>query len=102
MENHVYREDEVETPAAKIGGDSPQYPDALRSSGIEGNVVVQFIVNEDGRYDPGSMKVISSSNPAFTAAVKDALPGMRFSAARVGGKKVRQLVELPFEFHLNK
>jgi TonB family protein len=63
---------------------------------------VQFVVNEDGRYDSGSLKVLNSSNPAFTSAVKEALPGMRFSAARVGGRKVRQLVQLPFEFHLNR
>jgi protein TonB len=101
-EDHIFHEDEVETPAAKIGGDAPKYPESLRSSAIEGEVVVQFVVNEDGRYDSGSLKVLNSSNPAFTSAVKQALPGMRFSAARVGGRKVRQLVELPFEFHLNR
>jgi protein TonB len=101
-EDHIFHEDEVETPAAKIGGDGPRYPESLRASAIEGEVIVQFVVNEDGRYDSGSLKVLNSSNPAFTAAVKQALPGMRFSAARVGGRKVRQLVQLPFEFHLNR
>lgn len=37
-----------------------------------------------------------------TKAVKEALPKMRFSAARVGGRKVQQLVQLPFEFHINR
>lgn len=101
-DNKVFREFEVETPAEKIGGPSPVYPDVLRSSGIEGEVMVQFVVNENGRYEPGTLKVLSSSNSAFTAAVKAALPQMRFSAARVGGRKVQQLVQLPFQFHLNK
>ncbi len=100
--HHVFTEDEVETPAQKIGGESPPYPESLRSSGIEGEVVVQFVVNENGRYESGSLKVLRSSNPAFTAAVKEALPNMRFAAARVGGRKVKQLVEQPFEFHLNR
>jgi hypothetical protein len=34
--------------------------------------------------------------------VKDALPRMRFSAAQIGGKKVAQLVQMPFQFHLQK
>ncbi len=100
--NKVFKEFEVESPAEKIGGPSPVYPDILRSSGIEGEVMVQFVVNENGRYEPGTLKVLQSSNAAFTAAVKAALPQMRFSAARVGGQKVQQLVQLPFEFHLNK
>jgi TonB family protein len=100
--NKVFKEFEVESPAEKIGGPSPEYPESLRSSGIEGEVMVQFVVNESGRYEPGTLKVMQSSNPAFTAAVKAALPQMRFSAARVGGQKVQQLVQLPFEFHLNK
>jgi len=27
---------------------------------------------------------------------------MRFSAAQIGGKKVQQLVQMPFQFHLQK
>lgn len=100
--NKVFKEFEVESPAEKIGGPSPVYPENLRTSGIEGEVMVQFIVNEDGRYEPGSLKVLDSSNSSFVSAVKAALPQMRFRAARVGGQKVSQLVQMPFEFHLNK
>ena len=100
--NKVFKEFEVESPAEKIGGPSPVYPENLRASGIEGEVMVQFVVNENGRYEPGTLKVLDSSNPAFVASVKAALPQMRFSPARVGGRKVQQLVQLPFEFHLNK
>jgi protein TonB len=99
--NKVFTESEVESPAEKIGGPSPEYPESLRSSGVEGEVMVQFVVNENGRYEGGTLKVLQSSNPAFTAAVKAALPQMRFSPARVGGHKVQQLVQLPFEFHIN-
>lgn len=100
--NKVFKEFEVESPAEKIGGPNPVYPDFLRSAGTEGEVMVQFVVNESGRVEPGTVKILHSSNAAFTAAVKAALPQMRFSAARVGGQKVQQLVQLPFEFHLNR
>jgi len=97
-----YMEFQVEKPVEKIGGDAPEYPSSLRDSGVEGQVLAQFVVNESGRYEGGSLKILSSSNPAFTAAVKDALPRMRFSAAQIGGKKVQQLVQMPFQFHLQK
>jgi protein TonB len=97
-----YMEFQVEKPVVKIGGEAPEYPGSLKDSGVEGQVLAQFVVNESGRYEPGSLKILSSSNPAFTAAVKDALPRMRFSAAQIGGKKVQQLVQMPFQFHLQK
>jgi protein TonB len=101
-EHGPYMEFQVEKPVEKIGGDAPEYPASLRDSGVEGQVLAQFVVNESGRYEGGSLKILSSSNPAFTAAVKDALPRMRFSAAQIGGKKVQQLVQMPFQFHLQK
>jgi protein TonB len=103
LANHgPYMEFQVEKPVEKIGGDAPEYPSSLRDSGVEGQVLAQFVVNESGRYEGGSLKILSSSNSAFTAAVKDALPRMRFSAAQIGGKKVQQLVQMPFQFHLAK
>jgi len=97
-----YMEFQVEKAVEKIGGDAPEYPESLKSSGIEGTVMAQFVVNESGRYEAGTLKILSSSNPGFTAAVKDALPRMKFSAAQIGGKKVQQLVQMPFQFHLTK
>ena len=97
-----YMEFQVEKAVEKIGGDAPDYPQALRDQGVEGKVLAQFVVGENGRYQGGTLKILDSSNPAFTAAVKDALPRMRFSAAQIGGKKVAQLVQMPFQFNLKK
>ena len=97
-----YMEFQVEKVVEKIGGDAPEYPQALRDQGVEGKVLAQFVVGENGRYQGGTLKILDSSNPAFTAAVKDALPRMRFSAAQIGGKKVAQLVQMPFQFNLKK
>lgn len=99
-EHGPYMEFQVEKPVEKIGGEAPEYPQSLKDQGIEGQVLAQFVVNESGRYEPGTLKILNSSNAAFTAAVKDALPRMKFSAAQIGGKKVQQLVQMPFQFHL--
>ena len=69
---------------------------------VRGEVLAQFVVDADGRYEPGSFKVLKSSHELFTQAVKNALPNMRFYPAEVGGKKVKQLVQQPFTFSLQK
>jgi len=97
-----YMEFQVEKPVEKIGGDAPEYPSSLKDQGVEGQVLAQFVVNESGHYEPGTLKILNSSNPAFTAAVKEALPRMKFSAAQIGGKKVQQLVQMPFQFHITR
>ena len=68
----------------------------------EGTVMAQFIVDSTGRVEPGSFKVLKSDHDLFTAAVKSALPNMRFLPAEVGGRHVKQLVQQPFQFALTK
>jgi protein TonB len=98
-----YFEFQVEKQVSTASGSPPpRYPDMLRSANIEGEVLAQFIVDTTGRYEQGSFKVIKSSHDLFTAAVKNALPNMRFYPAEIGGRKVKQLVQQPFTFGLAK
>lgn len=98
----AYNAFEVDVEVVALGGSSPRYPEGLRASGTEGQVIAQFIVNEKGRADQQSFKVISSTQPQFTDAVKRALPGMRFRPAQIAGKPVSQLVQQLFVFKLNQ
>lgn len=100
LKSTPYMEFQVEKAVAHIGGALPEYPASLSDAGIKGEVLAQFVVGENGRYEGGTLKILSSSNPAFSEAVKRALPGMRFSAAQIGGQKVKQLVQMPFQFQL--
>ncbi|MEO5579633.1 MAG: TonB family protein [Gemmatimonadaceae bacterium] len=103
LSNEPYFEFQVEKPVSPIPGTgNPRYPDALRSSGVEGEVQAQFVVNEDGRADTGTFKVLKATNDMFANAVRTALPQMRFYAAEVGGKKVKQLVQQSFQFKLDR
>lgn len=76
------------------------YPEVLRASGIGGTVQAQFVVDTLGRIESGSFKVLDKSNDAFAAAVRSHLPRMRFHAAEVAGRKVRQLVQQQFVFNI--
>jgi len=82
------------------GTPPPRYPEVLRSSGVEGQVVAVFVVNEMGRAEADSIRFSRSDNRLFEDAVKESLRRMRFVPAEIGGRKVRQLVQMPFVFTL--
>jgi TonB family protein len=88
------------TPAP--GNVAPRYPDVLRSANVEGVVLAQFVVETDGSADTATFKVLRSTHDLFTNAVKQSLASMRFNPALVGGKPVKQLVQMPFQFSLAK
>lgn len=84
------------------GNGAPRYPDVLRSANVEGEVLAQFVVDTTGRADMSQFKALKSSHELFTQAVKAWLPGAHFYPAEVGGKHVKQLVQMPFQFNLAK
>ena len=79
-----------------------RYPKQLRAANVEGQVLLQFVVDTNGRADPSKAKAIRSSHELFTAAVMEVLPKLRFTPAEVGRRKVMQLVQQPFTFSLDR
>lgn len=98
----TYAEFEVERQVSAISGTNVEYPESMRATGEEGQVLAQFVVNENGRVDAGTFKVLESSSPAFTAAVKGALSRMRFRPAQIGKTNVSQVVQQAFVFKLSR
>jgi protein TonB len=102
-DNQTYFEFQVEKQAASIPGSiNLRYPSLLQSQNVEGSVTAQFVVDTTGRAEMGTWKVLETSNELFSQAAKDAVRGAKFYPAEVGGRKVRQLVQLPLKFSLNK
>jgi protein TonB len=79
---------------------APAYPLSLLTARITGSVSAQYVVDTTGFADTSSFTVIKATHPGFVAAVKEALPYMRFQPAKIGAMKVRQLVEQQFSFHI--
>jgi TonB family protein len=99
----TYYEFQVEKPArAAPGNPSPTYPPTLRANHVEGEVTAQFTVLENGSADMDTFKVIRSTNDLFSASVRDVVQRMQFTPAEIGGKAVKQLVQLPFDFKINR
>jgi periplasmic protein TonB len=92
----------VDKPASLLVPPRPRYPEQLRAAGVSGRVVVRFVVDTLGRVEPASIVVRESGHDLFEQSVRAVLPALRFVAAEVEGRKVRMLVELPFEFRLDR
>jgi TonB family protein len=94
----TFFEFQVDTPATLRESAAPRYPSAMKAAGISGEVSAQYVVDETGRIEMPTFKVLKSSGPEFTAAVKEVLPSWRLNPASIHGKKVKQLVQQAFEF----
>ena len=84
----------------RAGSPTPHYPELLRAARLEGRVDVRFVVDTLGRIEPASPVILESTDPRFTAAVRDVLPRLRFTPALAAGRKVRMMVEMPFVFRI--
>jgi TonB family protein len=97
----VYFEFQVEKPVtARPGNPAPRYPDMLRSDHVQGEVLMQFVVDTIGRADTATFRVLRSTHDLFTMAVRAVLPTYEFTPAEVAGRKVKQLVQMPFQFSI--
>jgi hypothetical protein len=81
---------------------APAYPPALLKLGVEGSVMVRYVVDSLGHADLSTLQIVRASRIEFAMAVREALPLMRFTPAKMGPKAVPQLVEQPFNFRIVK
>jgi protein TonB len=100
--NTAYSDFQVERQVQAISGTAIPYPEGMRSSGVEGKVEAEFVVDENGRVQSGTFKVLDATNDMFAAAVRNALPRMRFRPAQIGKMNVSQVVQQAFVFKLNR
>jgi TonB family protein len=100
--NEVFMEAIVEEKPAVLSGPVPQYPELLRQAQIQGRVMVQAIIDTLGRAEPPSVKVLQSPNPGFDQSAKTYVLKTLFRPARVHGKAVRVLIQIPIDFRLKQ
>jgi protein TonB len=95
----------VEQPPKLIGGlqnlqKKIQYPEMARKAGIEGRVILQFIVNKDGEVeDPRVVRGIGGGcDKEALRVIKKA----KFEPGRQRGRPVRVRYSMPIVFKLDK
>jgi protein TonB len=98
-DDHAYFEFQVEKPAlARDANSPPRYPSMLERSRVEGELLAQFVVDTTGKADMSTLEILHATNALFSASLASALPHWRFYPAEAGGRKVRQLVQVPIRF----
>ncbi|MGH7548061.1 MAG: energy transducer TonB [Gemmatimonadales bacterium] len=98
--NELFMEAIVEEKPSVLSGPQLQYPELLRQAGIQGRVMVQAIIDTTGRAEPSSVKVLQSPNPGFDQSARGYLLKALFRPARVHGRAVRVLINIPIDFKI--
>ncbi len=78
--------------------ETPAYPAAMAAAGIEGSVVVSFVVDSNGQVQ--GARVVESSRPEFEAAAVAAVEKWQFAPGRKGGRLVNAHVSQKIDFNL--
>jgi TonB family protein len=96
----VYNAEEVDSAARvdSTGMSQPFYPDSLYAFRVGGEVVAQFVVDTTGQVLLETFTTVSSTHPAFTESVRRSLRHSRFQPATLQGRRVRQIMVLPYRF----
>ncbi|MDW3649816.1 MAG: energy transducer TonB [Bacteroidia bacterium] len=74
------------------------YPKVAMEAGIEADIKISVMVDEQGRYH--SHKVLGKASPMFMKEIEPYLSQLRFKAAMRNGKAVKAKISLPFRFRL--
>ncbi len=90
------------------------YPPLLQSWGVEGRVMMEFVVDTTGRADAATIHDLwPSERPRLTGALgahyqelvrtaRNMVLATRFAPSEVGGCKVRQVVQQPFSWDIGR
>lgn len=79
---------------------APIYPAEAKSRGLTAEVVVEFVVDEEGRVT--AEHVVRSSDPIFEEATLQAVRKWRFEPGKKDGRLVKFRLQIPVVFNLNE
>ena len=89
-------------PPRIIKSYQPSYPSAERNAGIEGTVVIRFLIDQNGNVEDVTL-INSSGNANLDSAAVSAGYKWRFSPAKNnGGSPVRCYASIPITFKIRK
>lgn len=86
-ESDAWHSASVATPEVAI-----RYPRRMALMRVSGDVVAQYVVNDQGRVPGDSWRPLTFTNEDFLTALRAHLPTMRYQPARLSGHPVCELV----------
>ena len=87
------------TPPRVVKQGTPIYPFAMRASGMQGEVLVDFIVDIEGRVR--NAYVVRTLNPTFDDPAVEAVRKWKFEPGRVDGVSITTHLQVPVIFTLD-
>jgi len=88
---------ETTAPSLKDGA-MPEYPDQARSTGVEGTVYVEALIDENGNVF--AAEIVESPAALLEAPTLAAIHSWKFEPATKDGKAIMQVVRIPVKFSL--
>ena len=82
----------------RISGDSPQYSEQARRAGVQGVVILELIVEPDGRVSGG--RVLKPLPFGLTDAAIEAARSYKYTPGSDGGPPLRTLIQEKVQFKL--
>lgn len=79
-----------------------RYPELLRQAGIEGDVLVEAVLDTTGAVERASLRVLRSSHALFQADALALVAGSAYRPARANGRAVRVRIAVPVHFALRR
>ncbi len=98
----TFLEAAVDERPERLSGPYPRYPEMLRQAGIEGFVLLEFVIDTSGHVEEGSLKVLQSTNRAFEGPAKIVITRSLYRPGRVRGQAVRVLVSQRIGFTIQR
>lgn len=98
VQGEVFLEAQLDDPVDLVTACALRYPPAMQAAGIGGKVGIQYVVGTDGKTEPGSVKIMSSTHKAFEESAKECVMNNVFRPAKYKGQSVRQLVQQSINF----
>ena len=93
-----FNPDQVKIPPRVKKQSRPEYPYAMRRANIEGQVLVAFVVDVEGR--TRDIYPLKSNNPLFEEAALNAVAKWTFDPAQVDGRLVNTRMRVPIIFNI--
>jgi TonB family protein len=94
----VYGTAMVDEPPTTIRCAPPAYPETVRQAGIGGRVMLRLVIDTLGHPEAGSVRAVASPHDSLSSAAVRAMLRCEFTPARVRGRAVRVLVQIPMDF----
>jgi TonB family protein len=98
----VYNLEDVSEAPQPVSRPRVNYPTRLRQRGVEGSVVLEYVVKRDGRVDPTSIVVIEATHPEFEQPAIDLVRQTQFHAGKRDGQVVPVRVQQQVAFTLER